>query len=76
MTDSDLLKSLDLHPEATREGGAEVGDVVWLAKRRKQPDVSVFASFFSGNRLILRHWNHSLAGRSWAVCVSSCEINS
>ena len=32
VTDSDLLKSLDLHPEATREGGAEVGDVVWLDK--------------------------------------------
>ncbi|KAI5450214.1 aspartate--tRNA ligase msd1 [Naganishia albida] len=35
---SDLLKSLDLKPEAGRPGGVQPGDIVWLAQRRKQPD--------------------------------------
>jgi aspartyl-tRNA synthetase len=39
-SDSDLLRPLGLQPESSRPGGAEVGDIVWLAKRRKQPDVS------------------------------------
>lgn len=38
--ESTLLKPLDLHPEASRPGGVQVGDIVWLAKRRKHPDVS------------------------------------
>ncbi|KAJ9091071.1 hypothetical protein QFC20_007746 [Naganishia adeliensis] len=35
---SDLLKPLDLNPEAGRPGDVQPGDIVWLAQRRKQPD--------------------------------------
>ncbi|GHJ89423.1 hypothetical protein NliqN6_5825 [Naganishia liquefaciens] len=35
---SDLLRPLNLQPEAGRPGGVQPGDIVWLAQRRKQPD--------------------------------------
>jgi aspartyl-tRNA synthetase len=39
--ESKLLKPLDLKPEAGRPGGVQLGDIVWLAQRRKQPDVRI-----------------------------------
>lgn len=38
MSESELLRPLGLEVESSLPGGAEVGDIIWLAKRRKQPD--------------------------------------
>ena len=38
MSNSELLRPLALEAESSLPGGAEVGDIIWLAKRRKQPD--------------------------------------
>lgn len=35
------MKPLNLKPEAGRPGGVQPGDIVWLAQRRKQPDVRI-----------------------------------
>lgn len=40
---SPLLKPLGLQPEASRPGGVQAGDVVYLAKRKKIPEVRMLA---------------------------------
>ncbi|KAJ9095328.1 hypothetical protein QFC21_005694 [Naganishia friedmannii] len=57
--ESELLKPLALSPEAGRPGGVQPGDIVWLAQRRKQPDVRIFKLFVRWYELpahVYLHW--------------------